>query len=214
VKRLAERFELPVTTTLWAKGFLRRTPSPWPGHAGMHGTATPTSAVTSATLLIAAGARFDEPLPRPDRTVLRLAPGDPHARSNAAESREGATSRGCRSSSERALALESLVWQASAMNRPLQTHQGPAGEIESWETALPPDVPEEKGAPSPPQEVSISLRQLHRRRSSPPMSASTRCGRPSTFKQNPAAPIDQQRRSGHDGLACRLPFACRWPIPA
>lgn len=60
LKELAERLEIPVTTTLMG---LTAFPSSHPlslGMLGMHGTATANYAVTDCDLLVAAGARFDD----------------------------------------------------------------------------------------------------------------------------------------------------------
>ena len=60
IQRLAERFQIPVTTTLMGKGaFDERAPLSL-GMLGMHGTAYANFAVTECDLLIAVGARFDD----------------------------------------------------------------------------------------------------------------------------------------------------------
>lgn len=60
VHQLAERFQIPVTTTLMGKGaFDERDPLAL-GMLGMHGTAYANFAVTECDLLIAVGARFDD----------------------------------------------------------------------------------------------------------------------------------------------------------
>ena len=60
IQILAERFRIPVTTTLMGKGaFDERHPLAL-GMLGMHGTAYANFAVTECDLLIAAGARFDD----------------------------------------------------------------------------------------------------------------------------------------------------------
>ena len=60
IQHLAERFQLPVTTTLMGKGaFDERNPLSV-GMLGMHGTAYANFAVTECDLLIAVGARFDD----------------------------------------------------------------------------------------------------------------------------------------------------------
>ncbi len=60
IERLAERFQIPVTTTLMGKGaFDERAPLSV-GMLGMHGTAYANFAVTECDLLIAVGARFDD----------------------------------------------------------------------------------------------------------------------------------------------------------
>jgi acetolactate synthase-1/2/3 large subunit len=60
VRRLAERFRLPVTTTLMGKGAFDEHHPLSVGMLGMHGTAYANFAVTECDLLIAAGARFDD----------------------------------------------------------------------------------------------------------------------------------------------------------
>jgi acetolactate synthase-1/2/3 large subunit len=60
IKQLAERFQIPVTTTLMGKGaFDERNPLSV-GMLGMHGTAYANFAVQNCDLLIAVGARFDD----------------------------------------------------------------------------------------------------------------------------------------------------------
>ncbi len=60
VLELAERFQLPVTTTLMGKGAFDETHDLAVGMLGMHGTAYANFAVTECDLLIAVGARFDD----------------------------------------------------------------------------------------------------------------------------------------------------------
>ena len=60
VHQLAERFRLPVTTTLMGKGAFDEQHPLAVGMLGMHGTAYANFAVTECDLLIAAGARFDD----------------------------------------------------------------------------------------------------------------------------------------------------------
>lgn len=60
VKELAERFQLPVTTTLMGIGAFDEHHSLSVGMLGMHGTAYANFAVTECDLLIAVGARFDD----------------------------------------------------------------------------------------------------------------------------------------------------------
>ena len=60
VKQLAERFRLPVTTTLMGKGAFDEKHPQSVGMLGMHGTAYANFAVTECDLLIATGARFDD----------------------------------------------------------------------------------------------------------------------------------------------------------
>lgn len=60
VQDLAERFNIPVTTTLMGKGVFEEAHPLALGMLGMHGTAYANFAVTECDLLIAVGARFDD----------------------------------------------------------------------------------------------------------------------------------------------------------
>lgn len=60
IKQLAERFHLPVTTTLMGLGAFDEHHALSVGMLGMHGTAYANFAVTECDLLIAVGARFDD----------------------------------------------------------------------------------------------------------------------------------------------------------
>lgn len=60
VRRLAEYFQIPVTTTLMGKGAFDEHHPLALGMLGMHGTAYANFAVSECDLLIAAGARFDD----------------------------------------------------------------------------------------------------------------------------------------------------------
>ncbi len=57
---LAEKFEIPVTTTLMGKGAFHENHRLYLGMLGMHGTAYANFAVSECDLLIAVGARFDD----------------------------------------------------------------------------------------------------------------------------------------------------------
>ncbi|MDX2098325.1 MAG: biosynthetic-type acetolactate synthase large subunit [Leptolyngbyaceae cyanobacterium bins.59] len=60
IRELAERFHLPVTTTLMGKGAFDEAHPLAVGMLGMHGTAYANFAVSECDLLIAVGARFDD----------------------------------------------------------------------------------------------------------------------------------------------------------
>lgn len=60
LRKLAEIFQIPVTTTLMGKGSFEETHPLCVGMLGMHGTAYANFAVTECDLLIAVGARFDD----------------------------------------------------------------------------------------------------------------------------------------------------------
>lgn len=74
VKQLAERFNLPVTTTLMGIGAFDEHHPLSLGMLGMHGTAYSNFAVMECDLLIAVGARFD------DRVTGKLNEFAPHAK--------------------------------------------------------------------------------------------------------------------------------------
>ena len=60
LRKLAELFQIPVTTTLMGKGAFEETHPLAVGMLGMHGTAYANFAVSECDLLIAVGARFDD----------------------------------------------------------------------------------------------------------------------------------------------------------
>lgn len=60
ITKLAEKFQIPVTTTLMGKGILQEKHPLSLGMLGMHGTAYANFAVSECDLLIALGARFDD----------------------------------------------------------------------------------------------------------------------------------------------------------
>ncbi|MEO0408848.1 MAG: biosynthetic-type acetolactate synthase large subunit, partial [Cyanobacteria bacterium P01_A01_bin.135] len=60
IKQLAERYQIPVTTTLMGKGAFDEHSELSVGMLGMHGTAYANFAVSECDLLIAVGARFDD----------------------------------------------------------------------------------------------------------------------------------------------------------
>ncbi|MGF1512364.1 MAG: biosynthetic-type acetolactate synthase large subunit [Elainellaceae cyanobacterium] len=60
IKQLAERYHIPVTTTLMGKGAFDEHHELSVGMLGMHGTAYANFAVSECDLLIAVGARFDD----------------------------------------------------------------------------------------------------------------------------------------------------------
>jgi acetolactate synthase-1/2/3 large subunit len=74
VKQLAELLQIPVVTTLMARGAFPDTHPLCYGMPGMHGTATATTAIQKSDLLIALGARFD------DRVTGKVAAFAPEAK--------------------------------------------------------------------------------------------------------------------------------------
>jgi len=74
IQELAERFQIPVTTTLMGKGAFDEKHPLAVGMLGMHGTAYANFAVSECDLLVAVGSRFD------DRVTGKLAKFAPHAK--------------------------------------------------------------------------------------------------------------------------------------
>ena len=60
IQKLAEKFRIPITTTLMGKGVIQENHLLSLGMLGMHGTAYANFAVSECDLLIALGARFDD----------------------------------------------------------------------------------------------------------------------------------------------------------
>ena len=74
VRRLAEQFSLPVTSTLMGLGAFPGTHSQFVGMLGMHGTFEANNTMHNADLIVAIGARFD------DRVTNNVAKFCPHAK--------------------------------------------------------------------------------------------------------------------------------------
>ena len=74
VRRLAELFSLPVTSTLMGLGAFPGTHSQFVGMLGMHGTFEANKSMHNADLILAVGARFD------DRVTNNVAKFCPHAK--------------------------------------------------------------------------------------------------------------------------------------
>ncbi len=74
VRRLAEQFSLPVTSTLMGLGAFPGTHSQFVGMLGMHGTFEANNTMHNADLIVAVGARFD------DRVTNNVAKFCPHAK--------------------------------------------------------------------------------------------------------------------------------------
>lgn len=60
IQKMAEKFSIPITTTLMGKGVIKENHPLSLGMLGMHGTAYANFAVSECDLLIALGARFDD----------------------------------------------------------------------------------------------------------------------------------------------------------
>jgi acetolactate synthase-1/2/3 large subunit len=153
---LAERFQLPVTTTLMGKGAFDENHALSVGMLGMHGTAYANFAVTECDLLIAAGARFD------DRVTGRLDSFAPRARVihidiDPAEVGKNRVPDVPIIADVRA-ALEALLAASSDEAHGSRTQLW-LERIASWKQHYPLVIPTPSGEIAP-QEVLIALRQL------------------------------------------------------
>ena len=156
VKELAERFQLPVTTTLMGKGAFDEKHELSVGMLGMHGTAYANFAVTECDLLIAAGARFD------DRVTGRLDGFAPRAQVihidiDAAE--VGKTRvPDVPVVGDVQKALDALLARSAGESSEGRTHAW-LERIATWKQHYPLVVPTPEGEIAP-QEVVIALREL------------------------------------------------------
>jgi len=156
VHELAERFRLPVTTTLMGKGAFDELHPLSVGMLGMHGTAYANFAVTECDLLIAAGARFD------DRVTGRLDGFAPRAQVihidiDAAEMGKTRTPD-VPVVADVKLALEAML-AASREDSSGGRTEAWLERIAQWKTHYPLVVPAPEGEISP-QEVVAMLQEL------------------------------------------------------
>ncbi|MCP9887752.1 biosynthetic-type acetolactate synthase large subunit [Cyanobium sp. ATX 6A2] len=156
ILQLAERFQLPVTTTLMGKGaFDEKLPLAL-GMLGMHGTAYANFAVTDCDLLIATGARFD------DRVTGRLDGFAPRAQVihidiDAAEVGKTRVPE-VPVVGDVKQAVEALL-AASSGDSPEGRTEAWLERIASWKHHYPLVVPAAEGEIAP-QEVVVALREL------------------------------------------------------
>ncbi len=156
VAALAERFRLPVTTTLMGKGAFDEKHPLAVGMLGMHGTAYANFAVTECDLLIATGARFD------DRVTGRLDGFAPRAQVihidiDAAEMGKTRLPDVAVVSDVKA-ALEALLAASSGETSEGRTEAW-LERINTWKHHYPLVVPSPEGQIAP-QEVVVALREL------------------------------------------------------
>ena len=156
VQALAERFQLPVTTTLMGKGAFDEHHPLSVGMLGMHGTAYANFAVTECDLLIACGARFD------DRVTGRLDSFAPRAQVihidiDAAEVGKNRVPEVPLVADVKA-ALESLLAASSGESSGGRTDAW-LQRIDSWKRHYPLVVPSPQGEIAP-QEVVVALREI------------------------------------------------------
>ena len=156
VAQLAERFRLPVTTTLMGKGAFDEQHPLAVGMLGMHGTAYANFAVTECDLLIAAGARFD------DRVTGRLDGFAPRAQVihidiDAAELGKTRTPD-VPVVADVKVALSALLAASSGQSSEGRT-QAWLERIDTWKHHYPLVVPAPEGDIAP-QEVVVALQEL------------------------------------------------------
>ena len=156
VQSLAERFQLPVTTTLMGKGAFDEHHPLSVGMLGMHGTAYANFAVTECDLLIACGARFD------DRVTGRLDSFAPRAQVihidiDAAEVGKNRVPEVPLVADVKA-ALEALLAASSGDSSGGRTDAW-LQRIDGWKRHYPLVVPAPQGEIAP-QEVVVALREL------------------------------------------------------
>ncbi len=156
VHQLAERFRLPVTTTLMGKGAFDENHPLSVGMLGMHGTAYANFAVTECDLLIAVGARFD------DRVTGRLDSFAPRAQVihidiDAAEVGKNRVPE-VPVVSDVKQALEALL-QSSVGEGSNRRTDAWLERIDTWKHHYPLVIPQPTGEIAP-QEVVIALREL------------------------------------------------------
>lgn len=151
---LADRFQIPVTTTLMGKGAFDENDPLSVGMLGMHGTAYANFAVTECDLLIAVGARFD------DRVTGKLDTFAPRARVIHFEIDPAEI--GKNRQADVAVLGDLGLSLARMVEMSLQRHEEPRTaawlqRIEAWKQRYPLVVPSPEGAIYP-QEVLMAVR--------------------------------------------------------
>jgi acetolactate synthase-1/2/3 large subunit len=153
---LAERFQIPVTTTLMGKGAFDENHPLALGMLGMHGTAYANFAVTDCDLLIAIGARFD------DRVTGKLDTFAPRAKVIHFEIDPAEVGKNRRPEvvvlGDVGLSLAQLVQQSHDYSAELKTSPWLA-QIDEWKVRYPLTVPPKEGEIYP-QEVLLAVRDL------------------------------------------------------
>ena len=153
---LAERYQIPVTTTLMGKGAFDENHPLSVGMLGMHGTAFANFAVTDCDLLIAVGARFD------DRVTGKLDTFAPKARVVHFEIDPAEIGKTRRPDvavlGDLGLSLTRLV--ALSLQRSVETRTAAwLQTIAEWKQRYPLTIPPAEG-PIYPQEVLLAVRDL------------------------------------------------------
>ena len=153
---LAERYQIPVTTTLMGKGAFDENHPLALGMLGMHGTAYANFAVTDCDLLIAVGARFD------DRVTGKLETFAPNARVVHFEIDPAEIGKNRRPDvavlGDVGVSLAALV-DLSLRRSPEPRTRTWLDTIREWKLRYPLAVPPQEG-PIYPQEVLMAVRDL------------------------------------------------------
>ena len=153
---LAERYQIPVTTTLMGKGAFDENHPLALGMLGMHGTAYANFAVTECDLLIAVGARFD------DRVTGKLDTFAPRARVIHFEIDPAEIGKTRRPDvavlGDLGLSVARLV--ELSLQQQVQPRTAPwLARIAEWKQTYPLTLPPTEG-PLFPQEVLLAVREL------------------------------------------------------
>ena len=153
---IAERYQIPVTTTLMGKGAFDENDPLSVGMLGMHGTAYANFAVTECDLLIAVGARFD------DRVTGKLDTFAPRARVVHFEIDPAEIGKTRRPDvavlGDLGLSVARLV--ELSLQQQVQPRTAPwLARIAEWKQTYPLTVPPTEG-PLFPQEVLLAVRDL------------------------------------------------------
>ncbi len=153
---LAERYQLPVTTTLMGKGIFDEKNTLSVGMLGMHGTAYANFAVTECDLLIAIGARFD------DRVTGKLDTFAPRAKVIHFEIDPAEISKNRRADvsvlGDVAISLKQLLNLSFQKDVNIRTSTWLA-RINEWKKNYPLMIPPKNGKIYP-QEVLLAIRDL------------------------------------------------------
>ncbi|CAK23071.1 MULTISPECIES: biosynthetic-type acetolactate synthase large subunit [unclassified Synechococcus] len=156
LKVLAERYQLPVTTTLMGKGAFDENHPLALGMLGMHGTAYANFAVTDCDLLIAVGARFD------DRVTGKLDTFAPRARVIHFEIDPAEIGKNRRADvavlGDVGASLAALV-ELSLQDTPETRTAAWLERIKDWKQRYPLTIPPAEGSIYP-QEVLLAVREL------------------------------------------------------
>ena len=153
---IAERYQIPVTTTLMGKGAFDENDPLSVGMLGMHGTAYANFAVTECDLLIAVGARFD------DRVTGKLDTFAPRAQVIHFEIDPAEIGKTRRPDvavlGDLSLSVARLV--ELSLQQQVQPRTAPwLARIAEWKKTYPLTVPPADG-PLFPQEVLLAVREL------------------------------------------------------